>query len=252
MSDLGDRVRELRESKNMTQTELAEMLDMKTYTTVSKWEKNENFPKGRDLKRLAQIFSVTSDYLLGLSDNRHEKFSKQPSDEAEITSIYRQLNDDRKGNVVVYANKQLAEQENKVVSIFSKRHDEDDYINDYVQGIVAAGHGAFQEDNLYMEVRLLAEKVPDKYDTIAQVVGDSMRPMIENNDLLFIEVTSQVDMNSIGIFQINGKNFVKKLKRDYGGSWYLQSLNDSYEEIYLTEDDDIRTIGEVVGIYRED
>ncbi|HEM5313502.1 TPA: helix-turn-helix domain-containing protein [Streptococcus suis] len=252
MSDLGDRVRELRESKNMTQTELAEMLDMKTYTTVSKWEKNENFPKGRDLKRLAQIFSVTSDYLLGLSDNRHEKFSKQPSDEAEITSIYRQLNDDRKGNVVVYANKQLAEQENKVVSIFSKRHDEDDYINDYVQGIVAAGHGAFQEDNLNMEVRLLAEKVPDKYDTIAQVVGDSMRPMIENNDLLFIEVTSQVDMNSIGIFQINGKNFVKKLKRDYGGSWYLQSLNDSYEEIYLTEDDDIRTIGEVVGIYRED
>ncbi|BCK44580.1 helix-turn-helix domain-containing protein [Streptococcus suis] len=252
MSDLGDRVRELRESKNMTQTELAEMLDMKTYTTVSKWEKNENFPKGRDLKRLAQIFSVTSDYLLGLSDNRHEKFSKQPSDEAEITSIYRQLNDDRKGNVVVYANKQLAEQENKVVSIFSKRHDEDDYINDYVQGIVAAGHGAFQEDNLNMEVRLLVEKVPDKYDTIAQVVGDSMRPMIENNDLLFIEVTSQVDMNSIGIFQINGKNFVKKLKRDYGGSWYLQSLNDSYEEIYLTEDDDIRTIGEVVGIYRED
>ncbi|HEL1573314.1 TPA: helix-turn-helix domain-containing protein [Streptococcus suis] len=252
MSSLGDRVRELRESKNMTQTELAEMLDMKTYTTVSKWEKNENFPKGRDLKRLAQIFSVTSDYLLGLSDNRHEKFSKQPSDEVEITSIYRQLDDDRKGNVVVYANKQLAEQENKVVSIFSKRHDEDDYINDYVQGIVAAGHGAFQEDNLNMEVRLLAEKVPDKYDTIAQVVGDSMRPMIENNDLLFIEVTSQVDMNSIGIFQINGKNFVKKLKRDYGGSWYLQSLNDSYEEIYLTEDDDIRTIGEVVGIYRED
>ncbi|MBM7313766.1 helix-turn-helix transcriptional regulator [Streptococcus suis] len=252
MSSLGDRVRELRESKNMTQTELAEMLDMKTYTTVSKWEKNENFPKGRDLKRLAQIFSVTSDYLLGLSDNRHEKFSKQPSDEAEITSIYRQLNDDRKGNVVVYANKQLAEQENKVVSIFSKRHDENDYINDYVQGIVAAGHGAFQEDNLNMEVKLLAEKVPDKYDTIAQVVGDSMQPMIENNDLLFIEVTSQVDMNSIGIFQINGKNFVKKLKRDYGGSWYLQSLNDSYEEIYLSEDDDIRTIGEVVGIYRED
>ncbi|HEM3501172.1 helix-turn-helix domain-containing protein [Streptococcus suis] len=252
MSSLGDRVRELRESKNMTQTELAEMLDMKTYTTVSKWEKNENFPKGRDLKRLAQIFSVTSDYLLGLSDNRHDKFSKQPSDLAEITSIYRQLDDDRKGNVVVYANKQLAEQENKVVSIFSKRNDEDDYINDYVQGIVAAGHGTFQEDNLNMEVKLLAEKVPDKYDTIAQVVGDSMQPMIENNDLLFIEVTSSIDMNSIGIFQINGKNFVKKLKRDYGGSWYLQSLNDSYEEIYLTEDDDIRTIGEVVGIYRED
>ncbi|WP_161941593.1 S24 family peptidase, partial [Streptococcus suis] len=69
--------------------------------------------------------------------------------------------------------------------------------------------------------------------------------------LLFINVTSQVEINDIGIFQINGKNFVKKLKRDYDGRWYLQSLNNSYEEIYLNEDDEIRTIGEVVDIYRE-
>lgn len=74
--------------------------------------------------------------------------------------------------------------------------------------------------------------------------------MIKDNDLLFINVTSQVEINDIGIFQINGKNFVKKLKRDYDGRWYLQSLNNSYEEIYLNEDDDIRTIGEVVDIYR--
>ncbi|HGC7249103.1 TPA: S24 family peptidase, partial [Streptococcus agalactiae] len=43
----------------------------------------------------------------------------------------------------------------------------------------------------------------------------------------------------------------KKLKRDYDGAWYLQSLNKSYEEIYLSENDNIRTIGEVVDIYRE-
>ena len=73
----------------------------------------------------------------------------------------------------------------------------------------------------------------------------------EDNDLLFIRVTSQVDINDIGIFQINGKNFVKKLKRDYNGGWYFQSLNNSYEEIHLTENDDIRTIGEVVSVYRE-
>lgn len=30
----------------------------------------------------------------------------------------------------------------------------------------------------------------------------------------------QVEINDIGIFQINGKNFVKKLKRDYDGRWY--------------------------------
>lgn len=250
MEQLGDRVRKLREGRNMTQTELSEILGMKTYTTVSKWEKNENFPKGKDLKKLAEIFNVTSDYLLGLADSKLGKITAQ-SEKNEIISIYDQLENPRQEKVLDFAKEQLEEQENsKVTSIFDKSKDDEDYITDYVEGLVAAGHGTFQEDNLHMEVRLRANDVPNEYDTIAKVAGDSMEPLIEDNDLLFIKITSQVDVNDIGIFQVNGKNFVKKLKRDYDGSWYLQSLNNSYEEIHLTENDDIRTIGEVVDIYK--
>lgn len=250
MEQLGDRIRKLRESRNMTQTELSEILGMKTYTTVSKWEKNENFPKGKDLKKLAEIFNVTSDYLLGLSDTKLGKITTQ-NEPPEILTIYNQLEEPKQEKVLDYAKEQLEEQNNsEIVSIFDKPQDED-YITDYVEGLVAAGHGTFQEDNLHMEVRLRAEDVPEDYNTIAKVAGDSMEPMIEDNDLLFIKVTNQVDINDIGIFQINGKNFVKKLKRDYNGGWYLQSLNNSYEEIHLTENDDIRTIGEVVSVYRE-
>lgn len=235
----------------MTQTELSEILGMKTYTTVSKWEKNENFPKGKDLKKLAEIFNVTSDYLLGLTDDKLKKITTQ-NEKTEIISIYGQLEEPRQEKVLNYAKEQLEEQENsKIISIFDKSQDGEGYITDYVEGLVAAGHGTFQEDNIHMEVRLRAEDVPEDYDTIAKVAGDSMEPMIEDNDLLFIKVTNQVDINDIGIFQINGKNFVKKLKRDYNGGWYLQSLNNSYEEIHLTEEDDIRTIGEVVSVYRE-
>lgn len=250
MEQLGDRVRKLREGHNMTQTELSEILGMKTYTTVSKWEKNENFPKGKDLKKLAEIFNVTSDYLLGLTDNRLGKITTH-SEQPQIISIYNKLEQSRQEKVLDFAQGQLEEQESsKVTSIFDKFKDDENYITDYVEGLVAAGHGTFQEDNLHMEVKLRVKDVPDKYDTIAKVAGDSMEPLIEDNDLLFIKITSQVDINDIGIFQVNGKNFVKKLKRDYNGAWYLQSLNNSYEEIYLTEDDDIRTIGEVVEIYK--
>ena len=251
MEQLGDRVRKLREGRNMTQTELSEILGMKTYTTVSKWEKNENFPKGKDLKKLAEIFNVTSDYLLGLTDDKLKKITTQ-NEKTEIISIYDQLEEPRQEKVLSYAKDQLEEQESSnIISIFDKPQDNEDYITDYVEGLVAAGHGTFQEDNLHMEVKLRSEDVPEEYDTIAKVAGDSMEPLIEDNDLLFIKVTSQIDINSIGIFQINGKNFVKKLKRDYDGSWYLQSLNSGYEEIHLSENDDIRTIGEVVDIYRE-
>ena len=250
MEQLGDRVRKLREGRNMTQTELSEILGMKTYTTVSKWEKNENFPKGKDLKKLAEIFNVTSDYLLGLTDDKLKKITTQ-NEKTEIISIYEQLEEPRQEKVLNYAKEQLEEQESSnIISIFDKPQDNEDYITDYVEGLVAAGHGTFQEDNLHMEVRLRANDVPNEYDTIAKVAGDSMEPLIEDNDLLFIKITSQLNINDIGIFQVNGKNFVKKLKRDYDGSWYLQSLNNSYEEIHLTENDDIRTIGEVVDIYK--
>lgn len=177
-------------------------------------------------------------------------FHKQNEDSSDIVVIYNQLDEVRQEKVIDYATVLLNEQVSMKATTVLEKYKNDDYIIDYVEGLVAAGHGTFQEDNLHMEVKLRAEDVPENYDTIAKVAGDSMEPLIEDNDLLFIKVTSQVDINSIGIFQINGKNFVKKLKRDYDGSWYLQSLNSGYEEIHLSENDDIRTIGEVVDIYK--
>lgn len=187
---------------------------------------------------------------LGIRPEIFSPLLANQNEHPEILTIYNQLEDPNKEKVLDYATVLLNEQNNMKTSTVLEKYKNDDYIIDYVEGLVAAGHGTFQEDNLHMEVRLRAEDVPEDYDTIAKVAGDSMEPMIEDNDLLFIKVTSQVDINSIGIFQVNGKNFVKKLKRDYDGSWYLQSLNSGYEEIHLSEDDDIRTIGEVVSVYR--
>lgn len=242
---IGNKIRELRKKHNLTLDELANNLNNRypdamnfNKGKISKWENDKEEPRLSSVKILADYFDVPLDYFNG--------------NEAEILPIYNKLEKPRQEKVLSYAKDQLEEQESSnIISIFDKPQDDENYITDYVEGLVAAGHGTFQEDNLHMEVRLRANDVPDEYDTIAKVAGDSMEPLIEDNDLLFIKVTSQVDINDIGVFQINGKNFVKKLKRDYDGSWYLQSLNSGYEEIPLSEDDDIRTIGEVVDIYRE-
>lgn len=243
---IGTKIRELRKNNKLTLEELADVLNQKYPNTInfnkgkiSKWENNKEEPRLSSVKIIADFFDVPLDY-----------FNDTPDSHPEILTIYNQLEEPKQEKVLDYAKEQLEEQNNsEIVSIFDKPQDED-YITDYVEGLVAAGHGTFQEDNLHMEVKLRAEDVPENYDTIAKVAGDSMEPLIEDNDLLFIKVTSQVDVNDIGIFQINGKNFVKKLKRDYDGSWYLQSLNSGYEEIHLSKDDDIRTIGEVVDIYK--
>lgn len=234
-------IQEEAKKKGMSMSELARRVGIAKSTMSRYFNKTREFPLNK-ADDFARIFNITPEFLLGIQKENKER--------PEILTIYNQLEEPRQEKVLDFANAQLDEQESsKVASIFEKVSNED-YIIDYVEGLVAAGHGTFQEDNLHMEVRLRAEDVPEEYDTIAKVAGDSMEPLIEDNDLLFIRVASQIDVNSIGIFQVNGKNFVKKLKRDYDGSWYLQSLNSGYEEIYLTENDDIRTIGEVVDIYK--
>ena len=234
-------IQEEAKKKGMSMSELARRVGIAKSTMSRYFNKTREFPLNK-ADDFARIFNITPEFLLGIQKENKER--------PEILTIYSQLEEPRQEKVLDFANAQLDEQESsKVASIFEKVSNED-YIIDYVEGLVAAGHGTLQEDNLHMEVKLRSEDVPEDYDTIAKVAGDSMEPLIEDNDLLFIKVTSQVDINSIGIFQVNGKNFVKKLKRDYDGSWYLQSLNSGYEEIHLSENDDIRTIGEVVDIYK--
>lgn len=229
------------DEKGMSMSELARQVGIAKSTMSRYFNRTREFPLNKT-DDFAKALGMTPEYLLGIQ--------KVNNIEPEILTIFNQLDEDGQANVVNYATTLLNEQVSMKTTTVLEKYKNDDYIIDYVEGLVAAGHGTFQEDNLHMEVRLRAEDVPESYDTIAKVAGDSMEPLIEDNDLLFIKVTSQVDINSIGIFQINGKNFVKKLKRDYDGSWYLQSLNSGYEEIHLSENDDIRTIGEVVDIYK--
>lgn len=229
------------DEKGMSMSELARQVGIAKSTMSRYFNRTREFPLNKT-DEFAKALGMTPEYLLGIQ--------KVNNIEPEILTIFNQLDEERQENVVDYATTLLNEQVSMKTTTVLEKYRTDDYIIDYVEGLVAAGHGTFQEDNLHMEVKLRTEDVPENYDTIAKVAGDSMEPLIEDNDLLFIKVTSQVDINSIGIFQINGKNFVKKLKRDYDGSWYLQSLNSGYEEIHLSENDDIRTIGEVVSVYR--
>lgn len=66
--DLGRRYKKLRLSHDFTQAELAETVGC-TRTTVAKWEAGENLPRAKELRKLARLFNVSSDYLIGLTDD---------------------------------------------------------------------------------------------------------------------------------------------------------------------------------------
>lgn len=58
-------IRPLRESRNMTQEELANLLGVKP-PAVSKWERGLAHPRMDNVARMAQIFDTTMDVVMGI------------------------------------------------------------------------------------------------------------------------------------------------------------------------------------------
>lgn len=64
------RIRDLREDADKTQTEIAELLGT-SQTMYARYERGASELPIRHLIRLTEIYHVTSDYILGLSDDRN-------------------------------------------------------------------------------------------------------------------------------------------------------------------------------------
>lgn len=238
--------------KGVDRNTLCADLDLK-YTTVRDWLKGITYPRIGKIELLANYFNINKSDLIEDKTEKNNSISPKinfDSRQAILLSNYNKLNDNRKNKLVQVSEKLLTEEEGKVIDICEKRakYDTRKRVSLPAPGKVSAGTGYWQEDDYDTMVDFYEDEIPDEsqYDTIAIVVGHSMEPKIKNGDFLFIKLKNQVDLNKIGIFKVDGENYVKKLKSDR-----LESLNKEYEDIQLSEENDIRTIGEVVDIYRE-
>jgi transcriptional regulator with XRE-family HTH domain len=64
----GDRLKQIRELRGYTQEQLAETLDMGN-RQIWRYENNETDPGGETVAQIAQLLQVSTDFLLGLSDD---------------------------------------------------------------------------------------------------------------------------------------------------------------------------------------
>ncbi|MEY8335526.1 helix-turn-helix transcriptional regulator [Lachnospiraceae bacterium 47-T17] len=62
---IADKIKELRETNSMTQNEVAKRLGI-TRSSVNAWEMGISVPSTMYIVELAQLFSVSADYILGL------------------------------------------------------------------------------------------------------------------------------------------------------------------------------------------
>lgn len=85
----GDRLKELRKRKDLTQIEICKKLNIQQ-GSYSKYERNDREPDYNMLKKISQFYNVTIDYLL---ENRIEENN-------EIIKIGRELNEEEKAKLV--------------------------------------------------------------------------------------------------------------------------------------------------------
>ncbi len=71
---LGNRIKFLRKRANITQSELAEKLNL-SFGTISKYEKDEISIPSETLLKIANIFNVSTDFLLGRVDIKNESIA---------------------------------------------------------------------------------------------------------------------------------------------------------------------------------
>lgn len=62
-----DRIKGLREDKDLTQTQMGKILNA-SQKQISNWETGRNEPPYETLIAYAKFFKVSTDYILGLSD----------------------------------------------------------------------------------------------------------------------------------------------------------------------------------------
>lgn len=235
MSSLGERIRYARDQKGYLQSELANLIGVKSAGVISNWEKDLNKPDAEKIVLLCNVLDVSASFLL---DYYGKSTLELTFLEEEHIKKYRSLDSFGQETVdMVLERETTRTQQLKEASHHSAATTR--FIQ-YYQRLASAGSGEVIFDDVPVD-RIEIPDIP-KYKRVSYAIsvnGRSMEPLYQDGDMLLIEPTCQLEIGEIGIFIVGAKAYVKKL-----GVNELISLNTGYDNIPLTEDS--KCMGRVV------
>ena len=119
MNLTAQRLRALRKRKGLSQTEVARILGI-TRTAYNKYESGASAPS-RKLRELAQLYHVSTDYILGEEDALAEKLREADARTSSHLRKYLDLSDEGKDIVDITLDAVYARERNDVSSTESSR-----------------------------------------------------------------------------------------------------------------------------------
>ena len=251
---IAERLRMLRKGMGATKRELVAKIPI-NYSTYANYESGFREPNSEVLQILATHFGVSLDYLLGMSDN------PKKADEVAI------LNEDEHNHIISY--RRLDGHGREMVDLVLRKEEERVIAGSAAQGVVnpsdgrwvvlqvyqqraSAGLGNYlgdYSDSDFETIHFEPNAISSKADFGVRLTGDSMEPKYKDNDIVYVRSTPHLDSGQVGIFIYGGEAYCKKLKIDRRkGRIFLESFNVRYVPKLISQPNQLRTVGLVLGV----
>lgn len=232
-SEIVDIIIDLCNRKGWSLSEFARKLDLPKSSISRYFNKSRQLPINK-INIFADTLGVSSEYLLGIKISNND-----------LLDIYNKLETKRQSKVYNFATEQLNEQNNQITNINDYIEEETNWYEVKFYGSISAGTGLYLDDEQVETINFGADMVPSGTDFCLKVNGDSMEPMFNNGDYVFIKRETDFRNGTIGAVIVNGEAYLKKIYiRD--NSIRLVSLNKKYKDITVSEDDTLKYVGTVV------
>lgn len=241
-----ENLKKARENAGMTQAQAAEAIGVSD-GTYKNYEQGKREPNGDKMVIIANIFNVTTDYLLGRPDAKPPKDTvdllaseKRFSElEEELLRKYMELPHEARQAVVQFLN------DATVKAMQRKAESKRQHFITKKRSLhkVSAGSGYDLDDlDAWEDVEVLDTPESRRADFLLKIDGDSMEDTFHDGETICVQQTPSVDVGDIGVFMVDGCGYVKEL-----GNGYLISHNPAYPPIPL-KGTESRCFGLVLGI----
>ena len=218
----GNRLKKIRESKNLSQVEIANFLKINR-SSYNSWESGRAKPNQKNLSALAKILDVPVTYF---------------ESEFNIVNNYLQLSPENQERADEYVEELLLSQQTpNVTPLFSVQ-----VLSD-IQLSAGLGEGFFEE---FETETVYADEEQYGYDIAAWIEGDSMKPVYKSGEVALIRSNGFDYDGAVYALSWNDSVYIKKLYRDEDG-FRMVSLNKDYPEKFIPYEDEPRIVGLVVG-----
>ena len=230
----GSILAQLRKEKGFTQHDVAEYITKVSekpcsHKIISNWENEMSVPPAEQFLIMCELFGITdiqrtfrsasTDYM-GIS-------RLNPLGKKRVEEYISLLSKDSRFTDYPYIELVVSDASRKYIKLYDTP--------------VAAGSGFYLDSEDYTDFEA-DESVPEDADFAVKVGGDSMFPRFIDGQIIFIKKQQTLELGEIGIFEMNGSAFLKKL-----GMGEFISINPAYEPIPIGEYDTVHVFGKVIG-----